>query len=73
MTCPKCGGHVRSEPARLVCANCGDQCPRRRVRPSAAHLQLLMDFALRPRSLGSTDAHTPGEYAALIGAEEACA
>jgi hypothetical protein len=68
MPCWHCGGLLRREPARLICYICGREAPRR-AGTQARRLQLLMDFALMPRSLGSTDAHSPAEYAEVIGAE----
>lgn len=71
MPCWHCGGMLNREPARIVCRNCGREAPRR-TNFTALRLQLLMDYALMPRGLAeSTDAHSPEEYAVLVGAYDA--
>ena len=70
--CWACGGLLRLEPARLACRLCGSQAERHPEGSIRARLlQLKIDYALRPRSLGSSDVVTLEEYVTLIGAAEA--
>ena len=47
-----------------------DDAPIPRASYRARRLQLLMDYDLMPRGLGSTDAWSAEEYAVLVGAHD---